>query len=128
MSRRFVVERTIPVRGVEALRGVREQGAHGCIAGDTGPTDQIWRIANETPNLKAVFLEATLPDSMTWLANVSKHLTPTMFAAELRKLKRSVAVIAVHLKARFHDQVAEELRALGLGNLQIVRPGHGYMI
>lgn len=116
------VNHTVPTFGFV----ISDERSAVIIASDTGPTDRLWRIANETPNLKAVFLEATLPDSMTWLANVSKHLTPALFAAELRKLKRTVLVIAVHLKARFHDQVVQELRSLGLSNVQIVRPGETY--
>jgi ribonuclease BN (tRNA processing enzyme) len=86
---------------------------------DTGPTDAIWQHINAMPNLKAVFVEATFPTRMSWLADVSKHLTPTTLAGELRKLSRPVRVIVVHIKARFRAEVVQELHDLNLPNLEI---------
>jgi ribonuclease BN (tRNA processing enzyme) len=94
---------------------------------DTGPTDEIWRHANAAANLKAVFLEATFPNDMAHLAELSKHLTAATFAAEARKLHKAVPLIAVHIKARFYDQVVRELQALGLPNLEIGRQGKRYV-
>jgi ribonuclease BN (tRNA processing enzyme) len=105
---------------------VEDQAAGVVISSDTGPTDELWRRANAVANLKAVFLEATFPESMAQLATVAKHLTPSMFAGEVRKLKRPVPVIAVHIKARFYDQMVDELQALGLPNLEIGRAGKSY--
>jgi ribonuclease BN (tRNA processing enzyme) len=88
---------------------------------DTAPTEEIWRRCNAAPDLRAVFLEATFPNELAALADVSKHLTPATFAAEVAKLSRPVRVLAIHLKARFHDQVAAELQALGLPNVEVAR-------
>jgi len=88
---------------------------------DTGPTDDIWRHANVQPNLKAVFLEATFPNSMSWLADVSKHLTPALFGQEVRKLARLPRLIVIHIKARYQAQVIAELQALGLPDLEVAR-------
>ncbi|HZY83201.1 MAG TPA: 3',5'-cyclic-nucleotide phosphodiesterase [Gemmataceae bacterium] len=88
---------------------------------DTGPTDAVWRHANAASNLKAVFLEATFPNSLTWLAEVSKHLTPALFAGEAAKLTRPARLIAVHIKARYRDQVVAELQALRLPRLEVGR-------
>lgn len=96
------------------------------VVSDTGPTEEIWQWANRTPNLKAVFLEVTFPDAMAKLADISKHLTPASFRREARKLKGDAAVIAVHLKARFRGQVVDELRALGMANLEIGKFGEPY--
>jgi ribonuclease BN (tRNA processing enzyme) len=93
---------------------------------DTGPTERMWDVANGLPNLKAVFLEATFPESMAQLAVVSKHLTPKMFDAELKKLRRPAKVFAVHLKAQVHTQVVEELAALGRPEVTIAEPGQVY--
>ncbi len=96
------------------------------IASDTGPTDELWRIANAAPNLKAVFLEASFPDAMSGLAAKAMHLTPSLFGVEVRKLKRPVPIIAVHLKARFREVIISELDALNLPNLEIGRYGIPY--
>ncbi|GIW80835.1 MAG: cAMP phosphodiesterase class-II:metallo-beta-lactamase superfamily protein [Gemmatales bacterium] len=93
---------------------------------DTGPTDEIWEQANRTPNVKAVFLEVTFPDSYSVLADVSKHLTPATFAVEIGKLTVPAKVIAVHIKARFRAQVIRELQALNLPNLEIGEAGKVY--
>lgn len=118
----------IAVNHVVPTHGFLIEDAAGAIliASDTGPTDEIWRRANQTPNLKAVFLEACFPNEMKWLADVSKHLTPLLFAEELRKLTRPVPVFAVHIKARFRPQVINELNALALPNVQIGQFGHVY--
>jgi ribonuclease BN (tRNA processing enzyme) len=105
---------------------VEEEGASVIVVSDTGPTEAIWEYANAVPDLKAVFLEATFPNEMSRLADVSRHLTPTLFAVESRKLTREALLIAVHIKARFRAQVVEELRALRLPNLEIGQMGRPY--
>ncbi len=113
----------VPVNHVVPTLGfiVEEPQAAVIVSSDTGPTDELWDCANRTSQLKAVFLEATFPDSMADLAAAAKHLTPATFAAEVWKLTRSVRVIAVHIKARFYARVISELRALGLPNLEIAQ-------
>jgi ribonuclease BN (tRNA processing enzyme) len=96
------------------------------ISSDTGPTEEIWERARRAPNLKAVFLEATFPDEMGHLANVSRHLTASGFVGEMRKLALPVRFHAVHLKAAHHDQVAEQLLAHRLPNLEIAKSGVCY--
>jgi ribonuclease BN (tRNA processing enzyme) len=111
----------IPVDHVVPTFGflVEDKDAAVMIVGDTGPTEAIWQYANRAPNLKAVFLEATFPESMTWLAGISKHLTPSLFAREVQKLKQRTQVVAVHIKARFREQVLSELQGLGIPGLEI---------
>jgi ribonuclease BN (tRNA processing enzyme) len=111
----------VPVNHVVPTFGflIEDDNAAVLFVSDTGPTDAIWQRANATPALKAVFLEATFPNSLAWLADVSKHLTPLLFAAEVRKLRGRPAIVAVHIKARYRAQVIEELQALGITNLEI---------
>ena len=96
------------------------------IVSDTGPTSEIWRRAGMTAHLQAVFLEATFPELMGWLADVTRHLTPAMFAAEVQKLGRPARIIAVHIKPRFQEQVIRELLELKIPGLEIGRAGHPY--
>ena len=90
---------------------------------DTGPTERIWEIANQTPGLKGVFLEASFPNSMGWLAAKAAHLTPQLFRDEVVKLQRTVAVHVIHVKFAFENQILGELQALQLPNLVIAEPG-----
>src|SRR5262249_52356558 len=82
------------------------------ITSDTGPTEAIWKRARAAKNCKAVFLEATFPDSMSWLAELAKHLTPASFAVEARKGPPGGRFICRRLHSRYHRQVAKELAAL----------------
>jgi ribonuclease BN (tRNA processing enzyme) len=103
---------------------VIDDGQSACaIVTDTAPSDAIWELCNRTPNLRAVFLEVTFPESMSWLAEVSKHLTTSRFAGEVRKLKKPVPVYAIHLKARFLEEVVREVRALNLPHVSLLEPG-----
>lgn len=96
------------------------------IVSDTSPTQRVWELINQQPRLQAVFLECSFPDNMKWLADKAKHLCPSLFAAELQKLKRDVPVIAIHIKTAFEPTIIAELQALKLPRLEIGVPGKTY--
>jgi ribonuclease BN (tRNA processing enzyme) len=107
--------RAIPVQHPVYSVGYIIEGKFGSIAfsGDTGPTDELWRAINATPNLKAVFLELSFPNSMQWLADISGHLTPKTVMDELGKLdRRGAKIYLYHLKPAVIDEVKSEVRAL----------------
>jgi ribonuclease BN (tRNA processing enzyme) len=89
------------------------------IAGDTGPTTRLWEVAQQTVGLRAIFLEACFPNSMSRLAEMSLHLTPDKFRCEVAKMPAGIQVVAVHIKVRYREQVIRELQTLGLENLEI---------
>lgn len=103
-----------------------DSSAAVAVPSDTGPTEAIWERANALGNLKAVFLEASFPDEMRELAAKTGHLTPALLREEMRKVKRPVRFIAVHIKAAFRDRVVQELRALDAANLEVGRFGQPY--
>jgi cAMP phosphodiesterase len=105
---------------------IEQQDSAVAIVSDTGPSEAIWRVANATPQLKAVFLEASFPNSMTWLAERALHLTPELFLAEARKLKRPVPLIAIHLKPSFQEQIEAELQALNWPLIEVAVLDHEY--
>ena len=80
----IAVDHVVPTLGFL----VEAPGVTVAIPSDTGPTESFWRAVGEAADLKAVFLEASFPDAMSDLAVIPRHLTPTMFAAEVRKLSR----------------------------------------
>jgi hypothetical protein len=63
---------------------------------------------------------------MEGLARISKHLTPTLLSTEVAKMPEMQRIIAVHLKARFHENISRELKALSIPNLEIGVPGQEY--
>jgi len=93
---------------------------------DTGPTERFWALANADPRFKALFLEASFPESMAWLAEKARHLTPRLFQQELKKLLRQPQVIAVHLKPAYRQQILQELSQLAVPDLQIGAPEQVY--
>lgn len=105
---------------------IENRDAAIAIISDTGPTEVIWRRANATPFLKAVFLEAAFPNAMVDLATASRHICPDQFAREVAKLDRPTTIIAVHIKSRFRAEIIRELEALGLPDLQIGQFGRAY--
>lgn len=105
---------------------VRDAKSSVAFVYDTLPTNRVWEILNATPNLAGVFLEASFPDSMQWLAEKAGHLTPSMFRAEAAKLKSAVPIYAMHIKPTFHDEIVKELHALNMPNAHVAVPGKSY--
>jgi cAMP phosphodiesterase len=114
--------RAIPVHHPVYSVGYIFEWKNAAIAfsGDTGPTDELWRAINATPDLKAVFLEVSFPNHLQWLADASGHLTPQTVVAELEKLdRRGARVYLYHLKPSVIGEVKKEIAALGRDYLQI---------
>jgi ribonuclease BN (tRNA processing enzyme) len=105
---------------------VEEPASAVLIVSDTGPTEEIWRVAARVTNLKAVFLETSWPNEEKRLAEVSRHLTPAMFLSEMKKLDRDVPFFAVHIKPRYREQVEQQLLASGNMNARIAQLGATY--
>ncbi len=110
-----LVNHTIPTFGYV----VREGAAAVIFGGDSGPTARLWEIAEQTPGLQAIFLEASFPNRMRAVAEASVHLTAEMFGREAAKAPPGVRIIAVHLKVRYRDEIIRELESLRLSCLEI---------
>src|SRR5262249_47255388 len=91
------VDHAVPTLGVI----IEDTNATVVIVSDTGPTTEIWTRAKSTPNVKAVFLEASFPNELSALATKTRHLTPATFVGEMAKLGQPAKFFAVHLKAQF---------------------------
>jgi len=95
------------------------------FTGDTGPTDEIWRIAREKgKKLQAIFMETSLPNDMRSLADKTGHLTPASLEQELNKLGGlNVPIYLYHTKAQLHEIIKEELALLMNSNLHVLEDG-----
>lgn len=98
------------------------------VVSDTGPTQQVWELANGNARLKCVILESAFPNRLGWLAEKAKHLTPELMLREYRKLNREVPLLVVHIKPAFYEEVTEELKSLNLPMLEISVPNRGYEV
>jgi len=68
------------------------------FSGDTGPNDELWEIVNRIPDLKFLIVETAFSNRERQLAEISKHLCPSMLADELAKLDLDPEVWITHLK------------------------------
>jgi ribonuclease BN (tRNA processing enzyme) len=92
--------------------------------GDTGPTEEAWRIAKRTAGLKAVFIETSLPDGMRELANKTGHLTPLSLAAELKKLTSAKpGIYLYHMKPSYHEAIRKDLAVIKDRKIHIIEDG-----
>ena len=118
----------IPVDHVIPTFGflIEQDGVAVLWSSDTGPTQRLWEVANETDNLRAVFIETSFDNSMQDVADISKHLTPRTLAAELEKLQRPVPVYLHHLKPPCVEQIRREVADLGRPGIHFVEQGRTY--
>lgn len=108
---------------------IREGNASLLYSGDTCETEDIWKVAAHEPTLKAVMIETSFPDELAELARLSKHLTPSSFAREFRKIGRpELPVYAYHLKPRFRNGIKRQLARCGVPNLTILDEGQEFSI
>lgn len=108
---------------------IEDKSCSIAFSGDTGPTHELWKAINATPNVKAVFLEVSFPSTLQWLADVSGHLTPRTAMGELAKLdRRGAKIYLYHLKPAFITELKAELRALKLEYLHVCELDEVYNI
>jgi len=101
----------IPVDHIVPTTGflIRQGSSSIIFTSDTGPTERVWRVADTTPDLKAVITECSFPNRLQAVADVSLHLTPTTLAGELSKLHREIPVLVYHFKPPYVDELRNEL-------------------
>jgi len=102
------VEHQIPAYGVI----LEINGQAITFTGDTGPTQEIWKRTNKTPNVVAIVTEASFPNDQQSLADDSAHLTPQTFGDELKKISVDVPVYASHRKIPFERDIESQIRNL----------------
>jgi ribonuclease BN (tRNA processing enzyme) len=97
------------------------------FSSDTAETEQFWTILNEMKDLDALLIEASFPNRLAKLAEVSRHFTPASLGQELKKLTHNgMDIMAVHLKATYRDEIIEQLNALNIPKLKAMEPGRVY--
>ena len=85
------------------------------FSGDTGPNDALWEILNQTENLKFLIIETAFSDKDRPLAELSKHLCPSMLGEELAKLTRKAGIYITHLKPSEMELTMQEIDELVTG-------------
>jgi len=92
--------------------------------GDTGPTERVWLLGRLKTNLRGVVLEASFPNRLQELADLSRHLTPQTLAKEVEKLGNpSVPILVTHLKPQYREEIIKELEKIKGCCLKILKDG-----
>ena len=117
----------VPVNHIVPTLGYIVSDGHSTVVfgADSGPTDQIWELAATFPEPRTVLVEASFPDNMRWLAEISGHLTPKMVLDESQKMPQTDRILIIHVKPRFRDAIEAELMVLKIDGLSVaVCNGH----
>lgn len=94
------------------------------IIGDTGPTEEVWDVANNISNLRAIFVETSLPNSMQDVADMTGHLTPSGLEEELKKLNIPHSDIYLyHMKLQYRESIQSEIAMIKDTNIHILKDG-----
>jgi ribonuclease BN (tRNA processing enzyme) len=93
---------------------------------DTNSWKVLEQVVSQANNLKAVFLEASFPNSMANLAHVTGHLTSSQFVEAARGVLHGIPTYAIHIKPRYYQEVVAEIRSANLPNVQITESGQTY--
>ena len=96
---------TVPAVGYQL-----DSGAGSLVfTGDTGPNDALWEIVNGIANLKYLIIETAFANKERALAELSKHLCPSMLAEELVKFEREAEIYVTHLKPGETELTMQEI-------------------
>jgi cAMP phosphodiesterase len=119
----------VPVNHIVPTVGLLVSDGKSIIAfsSDTAETDQLWDTINRAPHIDALLVEASFPNSMAKLAEVSRHFTPDSLQRDLQKLNHNgLDILAVHIKPAYRQMVIDELNALNIPGLKVMEPGKTY--
>lgn len=119
----------VPVNHIVPTIGLVVSDGQKSIAfsSDTAQTHEFWKMVNEMKGLDVLLIEASFPDRMAKLAEVSRHFTPASLDRELKKLNHNgMDIMAVHLKPSYRDEIIAELEALNIPKLSVMEPGKVY--
>lgn len=98
---------TVPAVGFALLDAAGRAWAY---SGDTGPVPALWRRLAEM-DLRGLIVETAFGDDERELADVSRHLCPTLLRDELAQLRRPVDVYITHIKPGMVDAVMSQVVA-----------------
>lgn len=100
-------EHTVPAVGYQL-----DSGNNSLVfTGDTTVNDRFWPVVNQIANLRYLLIETAFPDREQRLAEISKHLCPSMLVSELSRLNKRIEVYVSHLKPGLVELTMAEIDA-----------------
>lgn len=125
--RPFLVSHSIEAAGFVVSNG---QTAIA-YSGDTGPTDRMWEVLAQYPDLAALIIEVSFPNSQQALAHHSAHHTPQTLWADLGKLPhelQNLPIMLFHIKPVFQAETERDIERLGAKNLTVLQLGDEFVL
>ncbi len=119
----------VPVNHIVPTIGLIVSDGRNSVAfsSDTAETEDLWKLINQETKLDALLVEASFPNEMAKLAEVSRHLTPTTLRNELKKLSHDgMDILTVHLKPSYREKIIRQLVELNIPKLTVMQPGKTY--
>ena len=68
------------------------------FSGDTHVNDALWEVVNGMENLRYLIIETAFSNGERELADLSKHLCPSLLAEEMKKFMKDAEIYITHLK------------------------------
>jgi ribonuclease BN (tRNA processing enzyme) len=119
----FAMDHSVECHGY-LLQGPRSALA---ICGDTCSAKILEEILPAAREVKAVFLEASFPESARKTALLSRHLSTGTFAREAARIPEEVRIFVTHMKPEFSDRIGREIEALGKNNVSLLEQDREYL-
>jgi cAMP phosphodiesterase len=119
----------VPVNHIVPTVGLLVSDGQTSVAfsSDTAETEEFWKLVNGVKHLDALLIEASFPNGMAKLAEVSRHFTPASLGEELKKLTHNgMDIMAVHLKPSYRQEIVKQLEDLQIPKLRVMEPGKIY--
>lgn len=103
---------------------IESESASFVFIGDTGPTEDVWEVTRKLKDLKAIFIEVSLPNNMEDIADITGHLTPASLGRELKKLGDITPDIYLyHVKPQYEKIIREEIDLMENKDIHILSEG-----
>ena len=98
------------IHTVPAVGFLLDSGSGSLVfTGDTGPNDALWEIVNGLENLHYLIIETAFANKERHLAELSRHLCPSMLAEELVKFELDAEIYVTHLKPGETELTMQEI-------------------
>jgi cAMP phosphodiesterase len=109
---------------------IDKNGASVAYSGDTGPTDRLWKVLNQTQDLRALLMEVSFPNEEQRLATMSGHHTPQTLLPDLKKYKspKDLPTLLYHIKPPFQSVVEKQCAKLKGVELTILTLGEQLLL
>jgi ribonuclease BN (tRNA processing enzyme) len=119
----------LPANHAVPAVGYRLDSGHGSLvfSGDTTTCDALWDAVNRIDNLRYLIIETAFSNIDYDLAELSKHLCPSMLAEELAKLRLPAEIFITHLKPTEINVIMKQVwECAAVHNPQMLQNNHAF--